>query len=503
MMKPVLACAWTGIAMIASPAAAGVYGLVVGIDSYATQRDLRGAVNDARDIADALRRTPDVVEVVELIDDMADKEAITTAWQRLLSRAGPGDTLVLTFSGHGQQEPDFNGDEAADGADDRHDEAFLLGGFGAQDAASRSERILDDELESWFAEASRKDVQIVFLADSCYSGTMTRQARSTRLADDYAVTIADAPPAAREPPTVADPDNVTFIAASLETEIVPEVNIGGRMRGAASYAFARALEGMADDNRDGIVTRGELAEYMVTVAVGYGSQATPDVRPRSALSAPLIPAGTPGNLPEPGITVATSTGILPVGVNAPLAEFGEATLNWDAGAGTITNAEGDILAYDVSERHVSTFLEKYDLVEHLKALTARAPLRVTLDSGARALFPGDRTAIRISRADYPWLTAFGIDNIGRIILLFPALDGDVDGEADRWGETFHVEVTSEGVGEELVAVLATPEPPDAFRAALAAGAAPARVADLLRQSAAAGMNMQAGFASLITKRKIP
>ena len=331
---------------------------------------------------------------------------------------------MLTFSGHGQQEPDFNGDEAADGADDRHDEAFLLGGFGAQDAASRRERILDDELESWFAEASRKDVQIVFLADSCYSGTMTRQARSTRLADDYAVTIADTPPAAREPPTVADPDNVTFIAASLETELVPEVNIGGRMRGAASYAFARALEGLADANGDGIVTRGELAEYMVTVAVGYGSQATPDVRPRSALSAPLIPAGTPGNLPEPGITIATSTGVRPVGVNAPLAEFGEATLNWDAGSGTITNAEGDILAYDVSEQHVGSLLAKYDLVEHLKALTARAPLRVTLDSGARALVPGDRTAIRIFRADYPWLTAFGIDNIGRVILLFPALDSD-------------------------------------------------------------------------------
>ena len=503
MMKPALVCAWAGVAMTGSPAASDVYGLVVGIDAYATQRDLLGAVNDARDIAETLRRTPDVVEVVELIDHMADKEAITTAWHGLLSRAGPGDTLVFTFSGHGQQEPDFNGDEAVDGADDRHDEAFLLAGFGAQDAAGRGERILDDELVSWFAEASRKDVQVVFLADSCYSGTMTRQARSTRLADPYAVTVDDAPPAAREPLAVADPDNVTFIAASLETELVPEVNIGGRMRGAASYAFARALEGLADDDGDGIVTRGELAEYMVAVATVHGSQATPDVRPRSALSAPLIPAGTPGVLPNLEITVSASTGIRPAGVDAQMAEFGAATLNWDAGSGTVTNAEGDVLAYDVSERHVGSILEKYGLVEHLKVLTARAPLRVTLDGGARALSPGDRTAIRIARADHPWLTAFGIDSVGRVTLLFPVLDGDGDGEAGRRGETIHVEVTSEGVGEEIVAVLATPEPPAAFRAALAAGADPAHVAGLLRQRLVAGLDMQAGIASLITKRIVP
>ena len=275
---------------------------------------------------------------------------------------------------------------------------FCWAGFGAQDAASRGERILDDELESWFAEASRKDVHVVFLADSCYSGTMTRQARSTRLADPYAVTVDDAPPEAREPPTAADPGKVTFIAASLETELVPEVNIGGRMRGAASYAFARALDGSADHDGDGTVTRGELAEYIVAVANVHGSQATPEVSPRTALSAPLIPAGTPASLPNPEITVSTSTGTRPAGVNAPMAEFGEATLNWDARSGMVTNAEGDVLAYDVSERHVARIVEKYRLAERLKAVAARAPLRVVLDSGGRALVPGDRTVIRIPRA---------------------------------------------------------------------------------------------------------
>ena len=64
-------------------------------------------------------------------------------------------------------------------------------------------------------------------------------------------------------------------------------------------------------------------------------------------------------------------------------------------------------------------------------------------------------------------------------------------------------MTSRGVGEESVVVLATPEPPYALRAILEAGADPTRVADMLGGRLAARMDIQAGIASLITKRKVP
>ena len=71
-----------------------------------------------------------------------------------------GDLFFMTYSGHGGQVPDTNGDEA-----DKKDETWCL--YDGQ--------LIDDEL---YFELSRfaAGVRILVLSDSCHSGTVTREA---------------------------------------------------------------------------------------------------------------------------------------------------------------------------------------------------------------------------------------------------------------------------------------------------------------------------------------
>ena len=92
--------------------------------------------------------------------------ALTTAAQSLSA----GDTLLLTYSGHGGQVPDKNGDESKKGADeigeyaDEYDETWVL----------YDRQLVDDELYTLWSEFAA-NVRIIVLSDSCHSGTVTRE----------------------------------------------------------------------------------------------------------------------------------------------------------------------------------------------------------------------------------------------------------------------------------------------------------------------------------------
>jgi metacaspase-1 len=86
--------------------------------------------------------------------------AKTLAAMRAAAKAlKPGDFFFLTYSGHGGQVPDANGDEP-----DRKDETWCL--YDGQ--------LVDDEL---YFELSRfaGGVRILVLSDSCHSGSVTRE----------------------------------------------------------------------------------------------------------------------------------------------------------------------------------------------------------------------------------------------------------------------------------------------------------------------------------------
>lgn len=89
----------------------------------------------------------------------ATKAAVRRAMRKAATALRAGDIFFLTYSGHGGQLPDKNGDE-----DDDTDETWCL--FDGE--------LVDDLLHDAFGKF-RKGVRILVLSDSCHSGSVTRE----------------------------------------------------------------------------------------------------------------------------------------------------------------------------------------------------------------------------------------------------------------------------------------------------------------------------------------
>jgi len=146
--------------------------LCIGINNYpGTHMDLQGCINDAQDWAVEL--TSRGFAVTQLIDVKATKAAMSKAFKAIVGGAKKGDTIVITFSGHGTYVPDLNGDEA-DGLDE---------GLCPYDLQVGGAALLDDEIHAIFASRA-PGVRLVLISDSCHSGTVTRAAAADPDADD-------------------------------------------------------------------------------------------------------------------------------------------------------------------------------------------------------------------------------------------------------------------------------------------------------------------------------
>jgi hypothetical protein len=135
--------------------------LCIGINDYpGTSNDLSGCVNDARDWSSEL--TGRGFSVRLMLDKEATRAAMVEAISSLITTAVKGDTLFITYSGHGTWVPDSSGDEP-----DGRDEALC-----PYDLATAG-ALLDDDIHALFAQRPA-GVRIVLISDSCHSGSVTR-----------------------------------------------------------------------------------------------------------------------------------------------------------------------------------------------------------------------------------------------------------------------------------------------------------------------------------------
>jgi len=113
---------------------------------------------DAHDMS-ALAKAQGMKPTV-LLTRKATRAAVLAGIRATARQLGEGDLFFLSYSGHGGQVPDINGDE-----DDKKDETWCL--YDGQ--------LIDDEL---YFELSKfkAGVRILVLSDSCHSGTVTREA---------------------------------------------------------------------------------------------------------------------------------------------------------------------------------------------------------------------------------------------------------------------------------------------------------------------------------------
>ncbi|OQY48475.1 MAG: hypothetical protein DRR08_26045 [Candidatus Parabeggiatoa sp. nov. 2] len=270
------------------------HALVVGINKYRhvgkvlnasgnVLTNLSGTVNDALLLAEALRRANVKLPNERiLLNEQATRSAFLQAWRNMIKQAQPGDTLIVTFSGHGGQELDTwpldeNKDcrENDDECEER-DETLLFHDFyfDKQQLSSQG-RLIDDELRSLLEKASA--YKIVFVIDACHSAGMMKGAqgqgqgqvrtagffKGKRGVVEHAKTeIPSLPsPQADEAPL---PEHVTLITAvHIDNRLVSETSFNGKKHGALSWFFDKALRGQADGNKNGYLERDELENFLV------------------------------------------------------------------------------------------------------------------------------------------------------------------------------------------------------------------------------------------------
>src|SRR5450631_66431 len=261
---------------LSNPDGGQVRALVIGIDDYQRVRKLKGATADARDIDSSLR-TMGVRDVTSLINAQADRSSVLREISALVERTKANDIVFLSIAGHGAQEPERIKGSQPDGMED----VFLLPGFEATPAGSQ-QRILGSEFNHFIKQFEMRGAKVIFVADTCHGGGMVRdidpraEEMSFRQIPNYTLLVDELKPVSGEgdPRSELDLDRTTFLAAVDRSTKAPEVRVPGidGLRGALSYAVARAIEGNADADHDGKVTLKELFDNIRQVVYQLSDQ---------------------------------------------------------------------------------------------------------------------------------------------------------------------------------------------------------------------------------------
>lgn len=243
--------------------------VVVGINDYAPigggGPDLRGCVNDARDMANTLVICGFPVPNIRILTDRnATKANILNYLRWLVSTSVRGDSIVFYYSGHGTRVTNVGADLEIEGLDEAicpHD--FNTAGF-----------ITDDVFKSIF-DTLKPGVNLEVIFDCCHSGTGTRilfgpNFELNRIGvenDEYSAVRTIEPMLEdefyyafhREFETDENKKalplkkalvpvstlNHTLWAACKENQVSMEGNIGGSIRGYFTYHFCRCLRSVS------------------------------------------------------------------------------------------------------------------------------------------------------------------------------------------------------------------------------------------------------------------
>lgn len=437
--------------LLLAPGSGEVRALVVGIDQYRNVNPLRGAVADARDIETALRRMGSK-DVTTLIDEGANRTELLRELDGLVARSRKGDLVIITLAGHGARE-----DERLKGSSENgSDEVFLMAGFDPRSGPGGTEKILNHEFHHYIKQLEYRGAQVIFVADTCYggglareivpgSGQMTYRQVVYRLAQDDLKPVSTPADASL---TNLDFDHTTFLAAVDSETKAPEVKINGVFRGALSYAFARAVEGAADEKRDGMITGSELFAYArkvvyqwsderqtivteqpnrdldreIVLRLGDRSVAHPDTGPQvlaMATPAPLPPVPAPIRLASMTSRPEVFAALRPLLTRFEIVDAEAAP---DVVWNPVTHealAGGDKIALGVGLEDLPGVIDRTAAVRDIKSLVAKAPQSVTVLPDASLHRRGARIEVEVDSAAGRHLVLVDITGVGTVQMLYP------------------------------------------------------------------------------------
>ena len=175
--------------------------------------------------------------------------------------------------------------------------------------------------------------------------------------------------------------------------LTPELMIDGKPHGALSWAFARAVRGDADRNRDGHLSQQELLAYLVpTVQAEAENQQIPGILPLRPNVKPIMRSIAGGDdaaiAPDGDGDVSRSSSAAarrPTSPRSPASTIIEdessADLVWDRDAGTVTHRIGGRVADGVDDSSIVAVLSKWSALAFIKANTARDPVTMSVPTG--------------------------------------------------------------------------------------------------------------------------
>jgi hypothetical protein len=449
-----------------NPDGGAIRALIVGIDAYEHVRPLKGSVADARDIDKSLR-SMGTKDVVTLIDAQANRTSILKNISDLVQRTKTNDLVILSIAGHGAQEPETIRGSEPDGLQD----VFLLPGFEPTPEGSR-QRILGSEFNHFIRQFELRGAKVLFVADTCHGGGMARDIdpraseMSFRQVPRYTLSVDTLSPVTSDgsPVSDLDLDRTAFLAAVDRNTKAPEVKIPGidGLRGALSYAVARAIEGGADADHDGKVTLKELFSNVRQVVYQLSDQrqnVVTKASPTSSLDsdvvfqltrglnlsarvdeqAPAAPATVPENAfqaaqrPESVAARASSPirlAALDGGTNYfPKLTSREAAIEivkpidnpdliWDPKSRDVISW-GDVVAYKVDQGDLATVIDRTAALRELKKIATKAPQAVRVAPDDAQHRGGDAVQIELSDITNRSVILFDISGDGTIQMLYP------------------------------------------------------------------------------------
>ena len=229
--------------------------LLIGINRYQIDgADLRGCVNDVKDLSAALVEFYGFSkkDISVLTDGAATKKAMEAGIKALVRDSKEGDVAVLHYSGHGSNVPDDNDDEA-----DGRDEILCPTDLDWKDP------LRDDWLRSTL-DGLRDGVSFTAIMDCCHSGTNTREflppdapVKQRYLPSPWGLVAAESgrslprkvlselrksPPAARKARDIVNADlPELLITGCRDTQTSADAFINGRYNGALTYGLVNAI----------------------------------------------------------------------------------------------------------------------------------------------------------------------------------------------------------------------------------------------------------------------
>jgi hypothetical protein len=442
-----------GAPAAAQGSGAAVHALLVGIDNYRLE-PLRGCVNDLRLLERSIRTR--ATSVTLLVDREGTRANFLRAWREATARCQRGDWFFFSFSGHGARKPEAIPGSEADGMDD-----FLVF-WPFHPVEAPGEIMLDNDLEVMFAELGMRGVTVVFVADCCHAGTMTRgvhpaaerQVRLRTLDGAFSVnalvaSLASAPPPPRSPP----PDalrHVHLFAGSVESLPVPEVTFEGRRHGALSVVFARALaQGSSPSLRDlaDQVVRGvrAMGDGRQNAEVTLGENGTQPLFSRGVPAASAPAAAPPptadtavrlrldGRVPdEVRLVVERLPGVQRVDARD------DADLLWNPGNRQLVSGLGDLLAEEVDAGRIATSVARFRAVRRLQSLAMEQPPELRIERVDRSTRGLARTAVlqfhnaahpagailrlTVDRLRHPFFVLLSLAGDGTMQFLYPGTE---------------------------------------------------------------------------------